>query len=80
MPAVVTTDLRLNEPRYLSLPNIVKAKQKPITRIPVTELAVDIKPRLLVIKVSAPKARRTGIRVNSVKELVDKLRHEAQVI
>lgn len=80
LPAVVTTDLRLNEPRYLSLPNIVQAKRKPIAIVSVAELQVDIQPHLEVLKVSAPEKRRAGIKVNSVKELVDKLRNEAQVI
>lgn len=80
LPAVVTTDLRLNEPRYLSLPNIVQAKRKPIAIVPVTELQVDITPHLEILKVTAPEKRRAGIKVNSVKELVDKLRNEAQVI
>jgi electron transfer flavoprotein beta subunit len=80
LPAVITTDLRLNEPRYLSLPNIVQAKRKPIDIIPVTDLAVDCTPRLETLKVTAPPKRPVGIKVNSVKELVDKLRHEARVI
>jgi len=80
LPAVVTTDLRLNEPRYLSLPNIVQAKRKSISIVPVAEWQVDIKPHLEILKVTAPEKRRAGIKVNSVKELVDKLRHEAQVI
>lgn len=80
LPAVITTDLRLNEPRYLSLPNIVKAKQKPINIIPVAELNVEITPRLQILKVALPEKRRTGIKVTSAAELVDKLKHEAQVI
>lgn len=76
LPAVITTDLRLNEPRYISLPNIVQAKRKPITIIPVTELKVDITPRLETLKVTAPEKRRAGIKVNSVKELLDKLRDD----
>ncbi|EKD53797.1 MAG: hypothetical protein ACD_60C00151G0001 [uncultured bacterium] len=80
LPAVVTTDLRLNEPRYLSLPSIVQAKRKLITVLPLEELSVDIKPRLRILKVTAPEKRRLGIKVGSVKELVEKLRAEAQVI
>ncbi len=80
LPAVITTDLRLNEPRYLSLPSIVQAKRKPIDIIPVTDLAIDCTPRLETLKVTAPPKRPTGVKVNSVKELVDKLRHEARVI
>ncbi|EKD73521.1 MAG: hypothetical protein ACD_45C00292G0006 [uncultured bacterium] len=80
LPAVITTDLRLNEPRYLSLPNIVQAKRKSITIIPVAELNVDSKPRLQTLKVTAPEKRRMGIKVGSVTELVEKLRREARVI
>lgn len=80
IPTVITTDLRLNEPRYLSLPNIVQAKQKTITIIPIAELSVDITSHLDILKVTAPEKRRAGIIVNSVKELVDRLRNEAQVI
>jgi len=79
-PAVITTDLRLNTPRYASLPNIMKAKKKPIETIPVGDLGVDIAPRLKTIKVSEPPTRSAGIRVESVAELVDKLRNEAKVI
>ncbi len=80
MPAVVTVDLRLNEPRYASLPNIMKAKKKPIETIPVGDLGVDIAPRLKTTKVSEPPTRSAGIKVESVAELVDKLRNEAKVI
>ena len=80
LPAVITTDLRLNEPRYLSLPNIVQAKRKSITIIPVAELNVDSKPRLQTLKVTAPEKRSMGIKVGSVTELVEKLRREARVI
>jgi electron transfer flavoprotein beta subunit len=76
LPAVITTDLRLNEPRYLSLPNIVQAKRKSITILPVTDLKVDITLKLEIVKVTAPEKRRAGIKVNSVKELVDKLRND----
>lgn len=80
MPAVITVDLRLNEPRYASLPNIMKAKQKPIDTLTVDELGVDIKPRLSVIKVEEPASREAGVKVNSVMELVKKLKEEAKVI
>jgi electron transfer flavoprotein beta subunit len=80
LPAVITTDLRLNEPRYLSLPSIVQAKRKPITAIPLSELNIETASKLQILKVSEPEKRRTGVRVNSVAELLDKLRHEAQVI
>lgn len=80
LPAVITTDLRLNEPRYLSLPNIVHAKRKSISIIPVAELQIDIQPRLKTIKVTSPEKRRAGVKVASVAELIDKLRREAQVI
>lgn len=80
LPAVITTDLRLNTPRYLSLPNIVQAKRKPITILPVTELKIDIAPRLIYQKITTPEKRRTGIKVATVQELVEKLRQEAKVI
>ncbi len=80
IPAVVTTDLRLNEPRYASLPNIMKAKKKPIEQIAVDELGVDVAPRLEVLKVEDPPARAGGRKVGSVDELVDKLKNEAGVI
>ena len=80
IPAVVTTDLRLNEPRYASLPNIMKAKKKPIDQIAVDELGVDVAPRLEVLKVEDPPARAGGRKVESVDELVDKLKNEAGVI
>ncbi len=80
MPAVITTDLRLNEPRYASLPNIMKAKKKPIDIIPVADSGVDITPRLEIIKVEEPPARQAGIKVADVSELVDKLKNEAGVI
>ena len=80
IPAVVTTDLRLNEPRYASLPNIMKAKKKPIDQIAVDELGVDVAPRLETLKVEDPPARAGGRRVADVEELVDKLRNEAGVI
>lgn len=80
LPAVITTDLRLNQPRYASLPNIMKAKQKPLSIITPESLNVDISPRLKVINVSTPPMRKSGILVNSVEELIDKLRNEAKVI
>lgn len=80
LPAVITTDLRLNEPRYLSLPNIVQAKRKPIEVIKAADLNVDLKPHCQTIKVTAPEKRRGGLKVASVMELMDKLKHEAQVI
>ncbi len=80
LPAILTTDLRLNEPRYISLPNIVQAKRKTIDVLPADTLAVDLLPRLTTLCVSAPEKRRSGVRVTSVTELVDKLKHEAQVI
>ncbi len=80
LPAVITTDLRLNQPRYATLPNIMKAKKKPIATITPEDLGVDIRPRLETIKVTEPAARRAGIKVADVAELVDKLRNEAKVI
>ena len=80
MPAVVTCDLRLNEPRYASLPNIMKAKKKPIEQIHVSDLGVDITPRVQQIKVEEPPKRKSGIKVASVAELVQKLKNEAKVI
>ena len=80
MPAVITVDLRLNDPRYASLPNIMKAKKKPIDSLSVDELGVDISPRLDVVKVEEPEARQAGIKVANVSELVEKLKNEAKVI
>ena len=80
IPAVVTCDLRLNEPRYASLPNIMKAKKKPIEQINVSDLGVDITPRVQQIKVEEPPKRKEGIKVASVAELVQKLKNEAKVI
>src|SRR6185503_17297862 len=79
-PAIVTTDLRLNEPRYASLPNIMKAKKKPIDEKSPADFGVDIKPRLEVLKVSEPPKRQAGIKVKTVAELLDKLKNEAGVI
>ena len=80
MPAVVTVDLRLNEPRYASLPNIMKAKKKPIDTYSPEDLGVDVTPRLSTVKVAEPPARKAGIKVADVAELVDKLKNEAKVI
>jgi len=80
LPAVVTTDLRLNEPRYAKLPNIMKAKKKPLDVIDAASTGVDLTPRLVNLKVSEPSSRKAGIRVGSVADLVDKLRNEAKVI
>jgi electron transfer flavoprotein beta subunit len=80
LPAIVTTDLRLNEPRYASLPNIMKARKKPIENVKPADLGVDPAPRLKTIKVSEPPRRQAGVKVGSVAELVQKLRSEAKVI
>ena len=80
LPAVVTTDLRLNEPRYASLPNIMKARKKPIETLKPADLGVDPAPRLTVVKVVEPAKRKAGAKVGSVAELVQKLRTEAKVI
>ena len=80
LPAIVTTDLRLNEPRYASLPNIMKAKKKPIDVLTPEELGVDVAPRLKIVSVEEPPRRQSGVKVASVAELVDKLRREAKVI
>jgi electron transfer flavoprotein beta subunit len=80
LPAIVTTDLRLNEPRYASLPNIMKAKKKPIDVKAPGDYGVDIAPRLKVLKVTEPAKRQAGIKVKTVAELVDKLKNEAGVI
>ncbi|MGX9961761.1 electron transfer flavoprotein subunit beta/FixA family protein [Roseomonas sp. F4] len=80
LPAIVTADLRLNEPRYASLPNIMKARKKPIETVKPADLGVDAAPRLTVLKVEEPPKRQAGKKVGSVAELVDKLRNEAKVI
>jgi len=80
LPAIVTTDLRLNEPRYASLPNIMKAKKKPIEAVTPEALGVDPTPRIKVLKVVEPAKRKSGVKVKSVAELVEKLRNEAKVI
>jgi len=80
LPAIVTADLRLNEPRYASLPNIMKARKKPIETVKPADLGVDVAPRLTVLKVEEPPKRQAGRKVASVAELVEKLRSEAKVI
>ena len=80
LPAVVTTDLRLNEPRYVTLPNIMKAKKKPLDTVKPEDLGVDVAPRLKTLKVAEPPKRGAGIKVPDVATLVDKLRNEAKVI
>jgi electron transfer flavoprotein beta subunit len=80
LPVVVTTDLRLNEPRYASLPNIMKAKKKPIDKMSPADLGVDMTPRLKTLSVVEPLKREGGVKVESVEELVEKLRNEAKVI
>ena len=80
VPAVVTCDLRLNEPRYASLPNIMKAKKKPIDQMTAADLGIDATPRVQQIKVEEPPKRKAGIKVSSVAELVQKLKNEAKVI
>ena len=80
LPAVITTDLRLNEPRYASLPNIMKAKQKPLATRTAEELGVDVSPRTQLLGVELPAQRQAGIKVNDVAQLVDKLKNEAKVI
>ena len=80
LPAIISTDLRLNEPRYASLPNIMKAKKKPINEIKIDELEIDTKQRLEIIKVEEPSKRQSGIMLETIEELVDKLKNEAKVI
>jgi len=80
LPAVITTDLRLNEPRYVTLPNIMKAKKKPLETLKPADLGVDVTPRLKTLKVSEPPRRSAGIKVPDVATLVTKLRNEAKVI
>ena len=80
VPAIVTCDLWLNEPRYASLPNIMKAKKKPLDQLSATDLGIDTKPRIEQIKVEEPPKRKAGIKVGSVAELVQKLKNEAKVI
>ena len=80
LPAIVTTDLRLNEPRYVTLPNIMKAKKKVLETVTPADLGVDVEPRLRTVKVSEPAARKAGVKVPSVAVLIDKLKNEAKVI
>jgi electron transfer flavoprotein beta subunit len=80
LPAIITTDLRLNEPRYVTLPNIMKAKKKPLETLKPEALGVDVKPRLATLKVVEPPKRKAGVKVPDAKALVDKLRNEAKVI
>src|SRR5690606_38372866 len=80
LPAIVTVDLRLNEPRYASLPNIMKAKKKPLDEKTAADYGVDLTPRLKVVKTVEPATRKSGVRVGSVDELVEKLKNEAGVI
>ena len=80
LPAIVTADLRLNEPRYASLPNIMKAKKKPVTKTPLDSLDIDVRPRLEVLKMAEPPQRKAGVKVASVAELVAKLKTEAGVL
>jgi len=80
LPAVITTDLRLNEPRYVTLPNIMKAKKKPLETVKPEDLGVDVKPRIKTLKVSEPPKRGAGVKVADVAALVDKLKNEAKVI
>lgn len=80
LPAVITADLRLNEPRFVKLPNIMKAKKKPLAVLKPTDLGVDVTPRLVTLKVQEPPKRQAGVKVDSVTTLVDKLHNEAHVI
>ena len=80
LPAIITTDLRLNEPRYVTLPNIMKAKKKQMDNFKPEDLGVDVKPRIKTLKVSEPPKRSAGVKVADVAALVDKLRNEAKVI
>jgi electron transfer flavoprotein beta subunit len=80
LPAVISTDLRLNEPRYASLPNIMKAKKKPIQQLSVEELNINIENRLNILKVEEPAKRQSGVMLQTVDELVEKLKNEAKVI
>lgn len=80
LPAVISADLRLNEPRYVSLPNIMQAKRKPLTSLELTELPITLSPQTRVLSIKAPSVRSKGVMVDSVVSLVDKLRHEAKVL
>jgi electron transfer flavoprotein beta subunit len=80
LPAIISTDLRLNEPRYASLPNIMKAKKKPIQQVSIEDLNIKIENRLNILKVEEPNKRQSGVMLKTVDELVDKLKNEAKVI
>ena len=80
LPAIITTDLRLNEPRFITLPNIVKAKKKPLESIKPEDLGVDVTPRLQTLKVTEPSTRKSGIKVASVDELINQLKTVAKVL
>ena len=80
LPAIITTDLRLNEPRYVTLPNIMKAKKKQLDNVTPQDLGVDVAPRLKTLKVCEPAARKAGVKVAEVAALVDKLKNEAKVV
>lgn len=80
LPAVVTTDLRLNHPRFASLPGIMKAKKKPLKEVPVASLGIDVAPKVKMVKYAEPPSRKAGVKVSSVDELVQKLKNEAKVI
>ena len=80
LPAIITTDLRLNEPRYVTLPNIMKAKKKTLENVKPADLGVDVAPRIKTLKVSEPPKRSAGIKVADVAALVDKLKNEAKAI
>jgi electron transfer flavoprotein beta subunit len=80
LPAVITTDLRLNQPRFPTMPNIMKARQKPLAVIPVEDFGLALQSRLRILSVESPKVRKSGVRVQSIAELVEKLRQEAKVL
>lgn len=80
LPAVITTDLRLNQPRHPTMPNIIKARQKPLVVIPLEDLGVNVQPRLQTLSVVTPKLRQQGVKVTDIVDLVDKLRQEAKVL
>ena len=80
IPAIITCDLRLNEPRYASLPNIMKAKKKPLEQLDASQLGIDTKSRIEIMKVEEPPKRKAGIKVSNVAELIQKLKNEAKVI
>ncbi|MCS4274051.1 MULTISPECIES: electron transfer flavoprotein subunit beta/FixA family protein [Raoultella] len=80
LPAIITTDLRLNQPRYTSLPNMMKAKKKPLSILPVEEFGLELRPHTALLRVEAPPTREAGVRVDSVDELLNKLKNEAKVI